>query len=60
MGFGRTVNEQDADQAMKACSSSCGRSSSTGWTRSSTFNRLSEENFQAIARIMLDELVGAP
>ena len=36
VGFGRTANEQGKDRAMRPFRSSCGRSSSTGWTRSST------------------------
>ena len=57
VGFGRTANEQDADRAMKALQQFLRPEFINRVDAVITFNRLSEENFQSIARIMLGELV---
>ena len=57
VGFGRTANEQDADRAMKALQQFLRPEFINRVDAVITFNRLSEENFGAIARIMLGELV---
>ena len=59
MGFGRTANEQDADRAMKALQQFLRPEFINRVDAVITFNRLSEENFHGIARIMLNELVGS-
>ena len=56
VGFGRTSNEQDADRAMKALQQFLRPEFINRVDAVITFNRLSEENFQRIARIMLGEL----
>ena len=57
VGFG--VNEQDADRAMKALQQFLRPEFINRVDAVITFNRLSEENFHGIARIMLNELVGS-
>ena len=59
VGFGRSVNEQDADRAMKALQQFLRPEFINRVDAVITFNRLSEENFQSIARIMLEELRGS-
>ena len=56
VGFGRSVSEQDADKAMKALQQFLRPEFINRVDAVITFNRLSRENFQAIARIMLSEL----
>ncbi len=56
VGFGRTQQEQDADRAMKALQQFLRPEFINRVDAVITFNRLTEEHFQAIARIMLDEL----
>jgi ATP-dependent Clp protease ATP-binding subunit ClpA len=57
VGFDRTANEQDADRAMKGLQQFLRPEFINRVDAVITFNRLSEENFQGIARIMLNELV---
>ena len=57
VGFDRTANQQDADRAMKALQQFLRPEFINRVDAVITFNRLSEEHFQKIARIMLDELV---
>ena len=59
VGFDRSVNEQDADRAMKALQQFLRPEFINRVDAVITFNRLSEENFHGIARIMLNELVGS-
>ncbi len=59
VGFDRSVNEQDADRAMKALQQFLRPEFINRVDAVITFNRLTEENFHGIARIMLDELVGS-
>ena len=59
VGFGRTQQEQDADRAMKALQQFLRPEFINRVDAVITFNRLSEENFQGIARIMLEELAGS-
>ena len=59
VGFGRSANEQDADRAMKALQQFLRPEFINRVDAVICFNRLSEENFQSIARIMLDELVAS-
>ena len=59
VGFDRTQNQQDADRAMKALQQFLRPEFINRVDAVITFNRLSEENFQGIARIMLDELVAS-
>jgi len=59
VGFDRTANQQDADRAMKALQQFLRPEFINRVDAVITFNRLSEENFQGIARIMLDELVAS-
>ena len=59
VGFGRTSNEQDADRAMKALQQFLRPEFINRVDAVICFNRLSEENFQAIARIMLGELAAS-
>jgi len=59
VGFGRTQQEQDADRAMKALQQFLRPEFINRVDAVITFNRLSEENFRAIARIMLEELAGS-
>ena len=56
VGFGRTANEQDRDRAMKALEQFLRPEFINRVDAVITFNRLSEENFGNIARIMLNEL----
>ena len=56
VGFGRTQQEQDADRAMKALQQFLRPEFINRVDAVITFNRLTEEHFQAIARIMLGEL----
>ena len=56
VGFGRSVSQQDADKAMKALQQFLRPEFINRVDAVITFNRLSRENFQAIARIMLGEL----
>ena len=57
VGFGRTQREQDADRAMKALQQFLRPEFINRVDAVITFNRLTEEHFQSIARIMLGELV---
>ncbi len=57
VGFGRSVSEQDADRAMKALQQFLRPEFINRVDAVITFNRLTEENFQSIARIMLQELM---
>ena len=59
VGFDRTANQQDADRAMKALQQFLRPEFINRVDAVITFNRLSEENFHGIARIMLDELVAS-
>lgn len=59
VGFGRTANEQDRDRAMKALQQFLRPEFINRVDAVITFNRLSEENFQGIARIMLEELAAS-
>ena len=59
VGFGRSVSEQDADKAMKALQQFLRPEFINRVDAVITFNRLSRENFQAIARIMLGELAAS-
>ena len=56
VGFDRTMNEKDADRAMKALQQFLRPEFINRVDAVITFNRLSEENFGAICRIMLEEL----
>ena len=56
VGFGRSANEQDRDRAMKALEQFLRPEFINRVDAVITFNRLSEENFGDIARIMLNEL----
>ncbi len=56
LGFGKTVNEQSKDKAMKALQQFLRPEFLNRVDEVICFNQLSEENFRAIARIMLDEL----
>jgi len=59
VGFDRTSNQQDSDRAMKALQQFLRPEFINRVDAVITFNRLSEENFQGIARIMLNELVAS-
>ena len=59
VGFGRSANEQDADRAMKALQQFLRPEFINRVDAVICFNRLSEENFQSIARIMLNELTAS-
>ena len=59
VGFDRTSNQQDADRAMKALQQFLRPEFINRVDAVITFNRLTEENFQRIARIMLEELVAS-
>ena len=59
VGFGRTANEQDADRAMKALQQFLRPEFINRVDAVITFNRLTEEHFRSIARIMLDELAAS-
>jgi ATP-dependent Clp protease ATP-binding subunit ClpC len=56
VGFGRSVSEQDQEKAMKALGQFLRPEFINRVDEVICFNRLSEENFKTIARIMLDEL----
>ena len=56
VGFDRTQKEQDSDRAMKALQQFLRPEFINRVDAVITFNRLTEEHFRAIARIMLDEL----
>ena len=56
VGFDRTMNEKDADRAMKALQQFLRPEFINRVDDVITFNRLSEDHFGAIARIMLEEL----
>ena len=59
VGFDRTMNEKDADRAMKALQQFLRPEFINRVDGVITFNRLTEEHFQSIGRIMLDELKGS-
>ena len=56
VGFGRTVNEQNRDRAMKALGEFLRPEFLNRVDEIICFNRLDEQNFAGIARIMLSEL----
>ncbi|MCD8099776.1 MAG: ATP-dependent Clp protease ATP-binding subunit [Oscillospiraceae bacterium] len=56
LGFGQTVAEQTRDKAMKALNEFLRPEFINRVDEIVCFNRLTEENFKAIARLMLDEL----
>ena len=56
VGFGHTVNEQNRDRAMKALSEFLRPEFLNRVDEVICFNRLDEQNFAGIARIMLSEL----
>ena len=56
VGFNRTVNEQGKERAMKALQSFLRPEFINRVDEIVYFNKLTEENFHGIARIMLDEL----
>ena len=56
VGFDRSLSQQDSEKAMKALQQFLRPEFINRVDAVITFNRLSEENFQGIARIMLDEL----
>jgi len=57
VGFGRTENEQGKEKAMKALKDFLRPEFINRVDEIVYFNRLSEENFKKIARLMLDELI---
>ena len=59
VGFGRTQQEQDADRAMKALQQFLRPEFINRVDAVITFNRLTEEHFQSIACIMLEELAAS-
>ena len=59
VGFDRSVSQQDHERAMKALQQFLRPEFINRVDAVITFNRLSEENFHGIARIMLNELVGS-
>jgi len=59
VGFGRSVSEQDKDRAMKALQQFLRPEFINRVDEVVCFNRLTEENFQGIARIMLGELAAS-
>ena len=59
VGFDRSVSQQDHERAMKALQQFLRPEFINRVDAVITFNRLSEENFQGIARIMLNELVAS-
>lgn len=59
VGFGRSVSEQDKDRAMRALQQFLRPEFINRVDEVICFNRLTEDNFQSIARIMLNELAGA-
>ena len=56
VGFDRSLSQQDSEKAMKALQQFLRPEFINRVDAVITFNRLSEENVQSIARIMLDEL----
>ena len=56
VGFDRTLNQQDEERAMKALQQFLRPEFINRVDAVITFNRLTEEHFERIARIMLDEL----
>ena len=56
VGFDRSMNQQDSDRAMKALQQFLRPEFINRVDAVITFNRLTEENFRAIAKIMLGEL----
>jgi ATP-dependent Clp protease ATP-binding subunit ClpC len=59
VGFGRSVSEQDKDRAMRALQQFLRPEFINRVDEVICFNRLTEEDFKRIARIMLDELAGS-
>ena len=59
VGFNKTVNEQGKDRAMKALQSFLRPEFINRVDEIVYFNKLTEENFKPIARLMLDELKGS-
>jgi len=59
VGFDRTQNQQDADRAMKALQQFLRPEFINRVDAVVTFNRLSEDNFREIAKIMLKELAAS-
>ena len=59
MGFNKTVNEQGKDRAMKALQQFLRPEFINRVDEIVYFNKLTEENFLPIARLMLDELKGS-
>ena len=59
VGFGRSVSEQDKDRAMRALQQFLRPEFINRVDEVICFNRLTEEDFKRIARIMLDELAAS-
>ena len=59
VGFGRSVNEQDRDRAMQGLQQFLRPEFINRVDAVICFNRLTEEHFQGIARIMLNELAAS-
>jgi len=59
VGFDRSMNQQDSDRAMKALQQFLRPEFINRVDAVITFNRLTEEHFQGIARIMLGELTAS-
>ena len=59
VGFGRSANEQSRERAMKALNQFLRPEFINRVDEIVCFNQLTEENFQAIARIMLEELAAS-
>ena len=59
VGFNRSLNQQDSEKAMKALQQFLRPEFINRVDAVITFSRLTEEHFQSIARIMLDELKGS-
>jgi len=59
VGFDRSMNQQDSDRAMKALQQFLRPEFINRVDAVITFNRLTEEHFQGIARIMLEELTAS-
>jgi len=59
VGFGRSVSEQDKEKAMKALEQFLRPEFINRVDEVVCFNRLTEENFKGIARIMLNELAAS-
>lgn len=57
VGFGRTANEQGKEKVMKALEGFLRPEFINRVDEIVYFNRLSEDNFKSIARLMLDELI---